>query len=332
MPPRFNTWLTRATGVRAPFIQGGMQNVGRAEIVSAVAEAGALGFITAFTFPTPESLKDEIRKVKSVTNKPFGVNFTLLPAINPPDYVAFAQVAVDEGITIFETSGNPLPIIKTLRSVDSIIIHKCVSLKHAKKAQSMGVDAISIDGFECAGHPGEDDVTSLILLARCHQELNVPYIASGGFADARGAAAAFSLGACAVNMGTRWLCTVEAPVHDNIKRALVNAKETDTNLILKRLNNSVRCFKNKVSDEVADIEKTSGDFSFDQVKTLMAGARGREAYDTGNIDAGIWSAGQSQALIYDIPTCKVLVNRLERDTIDILKTTPKLIIEEGSKI
>lgn len=309
-----------------------MQNVGKAEMVSAVAEAGALAFITAFTFPTPESLRQEIRKVKSRTKNPFGVNFTLLPAINPPDYDAFAKVAVAEGITIFETSGNPMPIIKTLRSVNSIVIHKCVSIKHAKKAQSLGVDAISIDGFECAGHPGEDDVTSLILLARCHQELQIPYIASGGFADARGAAAAFSLGACAVNMGTRWLCTVEAPVHDNIKRALVGAKETDTNVILKRLNNSVRCFKNDVSDKVAKLERYTADFSFDQVKTLMAGARGREAYDTGNIHAGIWSAGQSQALIYDIPTCKVLVDRLERDTIDILKSTPRMIIDEGSKL
>jgi NADH:quinone reductase (non-electrogenic) len=332
MPPRFNTWLTRTTGVRVPFIQGGMQNVGRAEIVSAVAEAGALGFITAYTFSSPEALKEEIQKVRAKTKKPFGVNFTLLPAINPPDYDAFAKVAVAEGITIFETSGNPMPILPTLRSINSIIIHKCVSIRHAKKAQSLGVDAISIDGFECAGHPGEDDVTSLILLARCQQELQIPYIASGGFADARGAAAAFALGACAVNMGTRWLCTVEAPIHDNIKRALVGAKETDTNLILKRLNNSVRCFKNEVSDEVAEIERSTADFTFDQVKALMAGARGREAYDTGNIHAGIWSAGQSQALIFDVPTCRVLVDRLERDTIEILRTTPKMIIEDGPKL
>lgn len=329
---RFETWLTKATGVRAPFIQGGMQAVGKADLVSAVANAGALGFITAFTFTTPEDLRSEIRKCKSLTNKPFGVNFTLLPAINPPDYKSFAQVAVDEGIRIFETSGNPAPIIAILRSVKSIIIHKCVTIRHAKKAESLGVDAISIDGFECAGHPGESDLTSLILLSRAAQEIKkCAIIASGGFADARGAAAAFALGAQGVNMGTRFMCTVEAPIHHNIKQAIVDAQETDTSLLLKPLNNSVRCYRNNVAKEVETIEKEKGkDYQFQDVMRLMAGAKGREAYATGDVDAGIWSAGQSMGLIHDIPTCQDLITRLEKETIEILQSTQKLIVSQPS--
>lgn len=322
MSGHLTTWLTKATGVRAPFIQGGMQWVGKAELVSAVANAGALGFITAFTQPTPEALRNEIRKTKGLTDKPFGVNFTLLPAINPPDYVAFASVAVEEGIRIFETSGNPSPIMKTLRSVKSVVIHKCVNLRHALKAQSLGVDAISIDGFECAGHPGEEDVTSLVLLTRCAQELKIPYIASGGFGDARGAAAAFALGASGVNMGTRFLCTVEAPVHENVKKAIVEGKENNTSLLLKPLKNSVRAFRNKVSIAVEEIEKKNKDYKFEDVRELMAGKRGVKVYETGDVDYGIWSCGQVQGVINDIPTCKALVERLERETADIILGLP----------
>uniref|UniRef100_A0A060TAS8 ARAD1B09592p n=1 Tax=Blastobotrys adeninivorans TaxID=409370 RepID=A0A060TAS8_BLAAD len=322
MSGQLTTWLTKATGVRAPFIQGGMQWVGKAELVSAVANAGALGFVTAFTQPTPEALRNEIRKTKELTDKPFGVNFTLLPAINPPDYVSFATVAVEEGIRIFETSGNPSPIMKTLRSVKSVIIHKCVNLRHALKAQSLGVDAISIDGFECAGHPGEEDVTSLVLLTRCAQELKIPYIASGGFGDGRGAAAAFALGASGVNMGTRFLCTVEAPVHENVKKAIVEGKENNTSLLLKPLKNSVRAYRNKVSIAVEDIEKTNKNYKFEDVRELMAGKRGVKVYETGDVDYGIWSCGQVQGVIKDIPTCKDLVERLERETADIILGLP----------
>jgi NAD(P)H-dependent flavin oxidoreductase YrpB (nitropropane dioxygenase family) len=279
---------------------------------------------------SPEELRNEIQKTKALTKNPFGVNFTLLPAINPPDYASFASVAVEEGVRIFETSGNPAPIIKILRSVKSVIIHKCVNIKHALKAQSLGVDAISIDGFECAGHPGEEDITSLILLTRAAQELKIPYIASGGFADARGAAAAFALGAQAVNMGTRFLCTVEAPVHDNVKKAIVEAKETDTQILLKPLRNTVRCYKNNVANEVARIEVEQGQqYKFSDVKELMAGAKGRNVYSTGDIHAGIWSAGQAQGIIRDIPTCKELVDRLEKGTIDILNSTQKLIVSDA---
>lgn len=327
---RLNTWLTQKTGVRAPFIQGGMQWVGRAGLVAAVANAGALGFITAFTQPDPEALRNEIKQCKKLTNKPFGVNFTLLPSINPPDYKAFAQVAVDEGIRIFETSGNPKPIIEILRSVESIIIHKCVEIRHALKAETLGVDAISIDGFECAGHPGEQDVSSLILLSRCAQELKIPYIASGGFADARGCAAAFALGAVAVNMGTRWLCTQESPIHENVKKTIVKAKETDTNLLLKPLNNSVRCYNNAVAKEVENIEKTTFGYKFEQVQHLMSGKRGNQVYETGDVDAGIWSCGQAAGLIKDIPTCQELVNRLERETVEIVSRTQNLVKTEAN--
>lgn len=330
----FDTWLTRATGVRAPFIQGGMQWVGKAELVIAVANAGALGFVTAFTQPTPEALRNEIRKVKAATNQPFGVNFTLLPAINPPDYDAFARVAVEEGVHIFETSGNPTPIMKTLRSAkNSVIIHKCVMIKHALKAEKLGVDAISIDGFECAGHPGEQDITSLVLLSRCAQVLKIPYIASGGFGDARGAAAAFALGAQAVNMGTRFLCTEESPVHHNVKEAIVAGTETQTSLLLKPLNNSVRCYKNTVSEEVAAIEKNKGTaYKFEDVRHLMSGKRGEKVYETGDVNAGIWSCGQVQGVINDIPTCEALVSRLERETKEILVSTPSKILANSSKL
>ncbi|CAN6635136.1 hypothetical protein TRVA0_015S00540 [Trichomonascus vanleenenianus] len=309
-----------------------MQNVGLAPLVAAVANAGALGFITAFTQLTPEALREEIQKCKALTDKPFGVNFTLLPSINPPDYNAFARVAVEEGVRIFETSGNPAPIMKTLRSVKSVIIHKCVNIKHAKKAESLGVDAISIDGYECAGHPGEDGVTSLVLLTRCAQELKIPYIASGGFADARGAAAAFALGAQAVNMGTRWMCTVESGIHENVKRAIVEGSETDTSLLLKPLNNSVRCYRNDVSVAVEEIEKTSPGYTFEQVRHLMAGARGKTVYETGNIHSGIWSCGQIQGVIKDIPTCKELAERLERETIEILTKLPTSIIKDSANL
>lgn len=308
-----------------------MQWVGRAGLVTAVANAGALGFITAFTQPSPEDLRNEIRKVKESTNKPFGVNFTLLPSINPPDYKAFAQVAVDEGVRIFETSGNPMPIISILRSVDSVIIHKCVTIKHALKAEKLGVDAISIDGFECAGHPGEQDITSLILLSRCAQVLKIPYIASGGFADGRGAAAAFALGAQAVNMGTRFMCTTESPIHENVKKAIVEGKENDTDLLLKPLNNSVRCYKNTTSQEVAAIEKEKAkDYKFEDVQSLMSGKRGVQVYETGDVNIGIWSCGQVQGVINDIPTCDALVSRLEKDTSEILESTPKKVLKSSS--
>lgn len=332
--PHLETWLTKTVGVNAPFIQGGLQWVAKAELVSAVANAGALGFLAAFTFPNPEALREEIRKCRKMCEgKTFGVNFTLLPALNPPDYVAFAQVAVDEGIRIFETAGNPKPIMGTLRKAENpIIIHKCVTVAHAIKAEKAGVSAISIDGFECAGHPGEDDITTLILLARVRQELTIPIIASGGFADGNGAAAALAAGAAGVNMGTRWLATKEAPVHNNVKEAMVKAKETDTALLLRSLNNSVRCYHNKVAAEVLRLQEDAGkDFKFTpEVGALMSGQRGKVVYETGDQEYGIWSVGQSVGLIHDIPNCKDLVRRLVKETVENIERAYSLIKSDSN--
>lgn len=302
--------------------------VGKAELTSAVANAGALGFITAFAQPSPEALSLEIRKCKKLTDKPFGVNLTLLPSINPPDYKAYAQAALDEGIRIFETAGNPLPVFKLLKDNGAVVIHKCISIRHALRAEALGADAISIDGYECAGHPGEDDVTSLILLAKAARVLKIPYIASGGFADARACAAAFSMGASGVNMGTRWLCTVEAPVHMAVKEQITKAKETDTQLILRAFRNTSRVYKNDVSVETARIEREKPGVKFEDVRELVAGARGSTVYSTGNVEAGVWSVGQCIGVIDDIPTCAELASRLEREIIEILTETPKRIIVE----
>lgn len=326
MVAQLNTWLTRTVGVKYPFVQGGMQWVGTADLVAAVANAGALGFITAFTFPDPEALRAEIRKCKSLANgHPFGVNLTLLPTIRAPDYVGFAQVCVDEGVRIFETAGNPKPVLPVLaKAKDAIIIHKCVGIAHALKAQKAGASAISIDGFECAGHPGEDGIGTMVLLARALQVLDIPVIASGGFADARGIAAALAMGAQGINMGTRWLCTQEAPIHENVKKAIVAARETDTAVLLKPLNNSVRCYRNGVAKQVLAEEAKPG-FEFPRVASLMSGIRGRLVYSEGDPEAGIWSLGQSAGLIQDIPTCRDLVVRLNREAIELLQRSTTLI-------
>ena len=329
---RLQTWLTKTTGVRVPVIQGGMMWVGKADLTAAVANAGALGFITAFAQPSPEALRKEIQKAKSMTDKPFGVNITLLPSIKSPDYKAYAQVALDEGIRIFETAGNPEPVLQLLKDNKAIVIHKCISIRHALRAEKLGVDAISIDGFECAGHPGEDDVTSLVLLARAAKSLSVPYIASGGFADARGCAAALALGACGINMGTRFLCTVEAPVHQKVKERITQAKETDTQLILRAFRNTSRVYKNQVSVETAKIEREKQNVAFSDVQHLVAGARGSTVYSSGDVEAGVWSVGQVQGVITDIPTCKDLVESLEKGIIEILTETPKRIITTDSKL
>ena len=330
--PRIETWLTKATGIRVPIIQGGMMWVGRAELTAAVANAGALGFITAFTQPSPEALRKEIQRAKKLTNQPFGVNITLLPSIKSPDYKAYAQAALDEGIKIFETAGNPEPVLQLLKDNNAIIIHKCISIKHALRAEKLGVSAISIDGFECAGHPGEEDMTSLVLLAKAARTLKIPYIASGGFADARGCAAALTLGASGVNMGTRFLCTVESPIHQKVKEQITQAKETDTQLILRAFRNTSRVYKNKVSVEAARIEREKQDVKFEDVRELVAGARGSSVYATGDVEAGVWSVGQVQGIIDDIPTCKDLVKKLETGIIEILTETPKLVIREDSKL
>jgi NADH:quinone reductase (non-electrogenic) len=267
-----------------------MQWVGYAEMAAAVSNAGGLGIITALTQPSPEDLRKEIRRCRGLTKNPFAVNLTLLPSMVPPDYGAYAQVVLDEGIRIVETAGNsPGPIIKQLKEANPpcVILHKCTTIRHAMSAVKMGVDFLSIDGFECAGHVGEHDITNFILLSRARQTMPVPFIASGGFADGQGLAAALSLGAEGINMGTRFMATVEAPIHQNIKQAIVDADENDTELVLRRWKNTSRLFKNKVTAEATKIEKESKTGKFEEVGPLVSGKRGRQVFLNGDKDYGV---------------------------------------------
>ncbi|WPG98332.1 Hypothetical protein R9X50_00112100 [Acrodontium crateriforme] len=324
----FNTELTRKLGIRIPVVQGGMMWVGYAEMAAAVSNAGGLGILTALTQPTPEDLRKEIRRTKQMTKYPFGVNITLLPAINPPDYKAYAQVVLDEGIRIVETAGNsPGPVIKMLKAASPpcIVLHKCTTIKHAQSAVKLGVDFLSIDGFECAGHVGEHDITNFILLSRARQSLKVPFIASGGFADGQGLAAALSLGAEGINMGTRFMATIEAPIHNNIKKAIVDAQETDTQLVLRRWKNTSRLFKNKVTEDAYKIEVESKTGDFSEIQPYVSGARGRQVFLNGDKDFGVWTAGQVIGLIHDIPTCDELLSRIEKEAVETLSKANSLI-------
>lgn len=304
--------------------------VGRAEMTSAVANAGALGFLTALTQPSPEALRAEIRRCRSMTDKPFGVNITMLPALNTPDYLGYAKAAVEEGIKIIETAGNPEPILKYLKSNGVTVIHKCVSLGHALKAQAKGVDCISIDGIECAGHGGEYDTTSMILLGRCAQELKIPFLASGGFADGKGLAMALILGAQGINMGTRWMCTVESPIHQNVKEAIVKMDENGTILVLRKFRNTTRLAKNEVTLEVHKIENSKLEPQFQEVAHLMSGARGKGVYETGDINAGVWSVGLAAGLIKSIPTCEELTRTIEREAAEALSKANSLYTNRAS--
>ncbi|PVI05477.1 inosine monophosphate dehydrogenase [Periconia macrospinosa] len=329
----FNTQLTRALGIRVPVVQGGMQWVGYAELASAVSNAGGLGILTALTQPTPEDLRKEIRRCREMTKNPFGVNLTLLPALVPPDYAAYAQVIIDEGIKIVETAGNsPGPVIRQLKAAGTTILHKCTTIRHAQSAVKLGVDFLSIDGFECAGHVGETDITNFILLSRARQSLGgIPFIASGGFADGQGLAAALALGACGINMGTRFMCTVEAPIHQNIKKAIVDAQETDTELVLRRWKNTSRLFANKVTKDAVKIERESTTGKFEEVAPYVSGKRGRQVFLNGDKDYGVWTAGQVIGLIHDIPTCEELLVRIEREAVETMKQNQSLYVAEGDK-
>jgi NADH:quinone reductase (non-electrogenic) len=311
------TRFTELFGVKHPITQGGMQWVGRAELVAAVANAGALGFLTALTQPTPEALAEEIRRTRELTDKPFGVNLTILPAITPPPYAEYRQVIVESGVGIVETAGyNPGEHIPDFKAHGVKVLHKVTSVRHALKAQSLGVDAVSIDGFECAGHPGEDDVPGLILMPAAADQVSIPMIASGGFGDGRGLVAALALGADGINMGTRFLATAEAPIHEAIKRQLVERDERETDLIFRTMRNTARVARNAVSQEVLRIEREGG--AFEDVRELVAGARGRLVYEEGDQDHGIWSAGMVQGLIHDIPTCEELVERIVAEAEEII--------------
>ena len=312
------TRFTKSFGIQHPIVQGGMQNVGIAELVSAVANTGALGFLTALTQPTPEALTKEISRTREMTDMPFGVNLTFLPTLKPVPYEDYAQAIVETGIKIVETAGNnPQRFIPAFKAAGIKIIHKCTSVRHASKAEAIGCDAVSIDGFECAGHPGEDDIPGLILIPCAADKLTIPMVASGGFGDARGLVAALALGADGMNMGTRFMATLEAPVHDNIKQQLIEATERDTALIFRSMRNTARVFKNQVSDEVQALEARGG-ATIDDIKHLVAGERGKQALLKGDADAGIWSAGMVAGLIHDVPSCRELVDRIMREAETII--------------
>lgn len=327
------TRLTDALNIKHPIIQGGMQWVGTSEMVSAVSNAGALGLLTALTQPTPNDLKKEIEKCRGMTDKPFGVNLTFLPAINPPPYEEYVSAIIASGIKIVETAGNnPGVHIKRLKEAGCTVIHKCTAIKHALTAQRLGVDFVSIDGFECAGHPGEDDIGGLILLALASKKLSIPYVASGGFGDGRGLAAALALGAEGINMGTRFMCTKEAPIHHNIKEQIVNATEKDTALLMRPFRNTARFYKNQIAKDVLQLESTfpkdkKPDFS--SIRDLMSGKRGRQVFVNGDSDYGVWTAGQVVGLIDDIPSCEDLVARITSDAVAIIADNQKKIVSHA---
>ncbi|MTJ66922.1 nitronate monooxygenase [Nocardia seriolae] len=303
------TRFTETFGVEHPIVQGGMMWVGRAELAAAVSEAGGLGIITALTQPTPDDLRREIDRARELTDKPFGVNVTILPSINPPPYQDYVKAIIESGVKIVATAGsNPEPFLPYYKEAGIKVLHKCTSVRHALKAQKIGVDGVSIDGFECAGHPGEDDVPGLILIPAATKALDIPVIASGGIADARGLVAALALGADGVNMGTRFMCTQESAIHQTVKDQIVANSERATQLIFRTMHNTARVADNEISRKVVEIEKAGGKFEY--VRDLVAGARGRRVFEEGDLDAGIWSAGQVQGLIDDIPTCGELVSRM----------------------
>lgn len=308
------TRITELLGIRYPIIQGGMQWVARSPLVAAVSNAGGLGVLTALTQPSPEDLRKEIQKTQALTRSPFAVNLTFLPAQNKPPYDEFIDVIIESGIRIVETAGNnPKEYLGRLHRSGVKVIHKCTSVRHALSAQKIGVDAVSIDGFECAGHPGEDDVPGLVLIPAAVKVLDIPVVASGGIATGAGMAAALALGADGVNMGTRFLATMESPVHDALKQALVNAKETDTQLVLRSLNNTSRALRSSVTQEVVDIERRPGGSQFEDLRHLVTGQRGKAALQSGNIDDAVIATGQCVGLIDDVPTCQELIDRMVRD-------------------
>jgi nitronate monooxygenase len=311
------TRFTQMFGVDHPIAQGGMQWVGRATLVSAVANAGALGFITALTQPTPEALLEEIARCRDWTDKPFGVNLTILPAIKPPPYAEYRAAIIESGVKIVETAGyKPQEHVDEFKKHGIKVIHKCTSVRHALSAERMGVDALSIDGFECAGHPGEDDVPGLILIPAAADKLRIPMIASGGFGDARGLVAALALGADGINMGTRFMATRESPIHENIKAQMVANDERATDLIFRTMRNTARVARNTISQQVVELER--GGAKFEEVRELVAGTRGKVVYETGDPDHGIWSAGQIQGLIHDVPSCAELIGRIVSEAEDII--------------
>jgi nitronate monooxygenase len=315
----FTTRITQLLGIEHPIVQGGMMWVGRAELASAVSNAGGLGILTALTQPTPDDLRREIDRCRAMTDKPFGVNLTILPSVTPPPYAEYRKAIIESGIKIVETAGyKPQEHVDDFKSHGITVLHKCTAVRHALSAERMGVDVISIDGFECAGHPGEDDIPGLILIPAAADRVKIPMLASGGIGDGRGLAAALALGAEGINMGTRFCATVEAPIHQSVKQFIVDNDERATKLIFRKFHNTGRVARNSVSDRVVEISERP-DAVFEDIRPLVSGAKGREALETGNLDAGLVWAGQIQGLIHDIPTCKDLVETIVKDAENIIR-------------
>lgn len=320
------TKITEVLGIRYPITQGGMQWVGRAELAAAVSNAGALGTITALTQPTPDDLFLEIKKLKELTDQPFAVNLTFLPTLKPIPYQDYLAVIIDSGVKIVETAGNnPVQYMPSLKAAEIKVIHKCTSVRHALKAESIGVDIVSIDGFECAGHIGEDDIPALILIPAAVRRLKIPVIASGGFSDGKGLVAALALGAEGINMGTRFMCTKESMIHENVKNAIVAGAETDTCLILRSLKNSSRVAKTELARSVIAMEKDGA--GIDQLAPKVAGAKGRGVYEEGNVEGGIWTVGMVQGLIEDIPSCQELIGSIISEAESIITKRLSVVIK-----
>ncbi len=312
------TRFTELFGIEHPIVQGGMQWVGRAELVAAVSNAGALGILTALTQPTPDDLRREITRLRRMTERPFGVNLTFLPTLRPVPYEDYLAAIIDSGVEIIETAGrSPRPYMERIKRAGMKVIHKATSIRHAVSAQASGVDVVSIDGFECAGHPGEDDVPGMVLFPRAVEELTIPVVASGGIADARGLVAALAFGCAGVNMGSRFLATREAPVHEAVKQQILAADERSTRLILRTLRNSSRVYGNDVAERIIAMEAEGK--QIDEIGPVASGRKGRRVFEDGDLQAGVWAAGMCIGLIHDVPTVAELVSRMVSEASAIIK-------------
>ena len=313
------TAITEMFGIQHPIIQGGMHYVGFAEMAAAVSNAGGLGIITGLTQGTPGKLANEIARCKDMTDKPFGVNLTILPTLTPPDYPGLIKAVIEGGVKVVETAGrNPVELLPPLKDAGIKVIHKCTSVRHSLKAQEIGCDAVSVDGFECGGHPGEDDVPNFILLPRAADELEIPFVSSGGMADGRSLVASLAMGAQGMNMGTRFIATKEAPVHENVKQAILAASELDTRLVMRPLRNTERVLNNAAVERLIQKEKELGDaITIQDILPEVAGVYPKIMTE-GTMDAGAWSCGMVAGLIHDIPTCKELIDRIMREANEII--------------
>ena len=313
------TAITEMLGIKHPIVQGGMHHVGLAEMAAAVSNAGGLGIITALTQRTPADLANEIARCKDMTDKPFGVNITFLPSTTPPDYPGIVKTVIESGVKVVETAGNnPKAVLPALKDAGIRVIHKCTAVRHALKAQDIGCDAVSVDGFECGGHPGEDDVPNFILLPRAADELEIPFISSGGQADGRSLVASLAFGAAGINMGTRFIATKEAPVHENVKQAILNATELDTRLVMRPLRNTERVLTNAGVEKLLEKERELGNnIKFEDIINEVAGVYPKVMIE-GEMDAGAWSCGMVAGLIHDIPTCQELIDRIMAEADELI--------------